>query len=92
MLDETNRHLIDRNWKPIIPFELKNVHFCSTYGIAQKLSMSGAKVKHFLERPEKIKYSAKSWELWKDLCNCTTFDYSEPSLVVTRGESLVFIQ
>ena len=55
-----------------------------SYEIAQKVSMSGGKAKHFLERPEKTKNSAKPWELWKDLCNCTTFDCTEPTLVVTR--------
>ena len=144
MLAEPNRHLIDRNWRPIIPFELKNVHFCTlhafmrifdrllkchidyaftmqgkerqhaalqkvedllnsidchggnvrivtdkkasglSYEIAQKVSMSGGKAKHFLERPEKTKNSAKPWELWKDLCNYTTFDCTEPGLVITR--------
>ena len=55
-----------------------------SYEIAQKVSLSGAKAKHFLERLKKTKNYAKPWELWKDLCNYTTFDCTEPSLVVNR--------
>ena len=42
--------------------------FSMSYEIAQKVSMSGAKVEHVLERHEKAKDSTKPWELWKKIC------------------------
>ena len=57
--------------------------------VAQKVSMSGAKARRFLQRPlSKIprfltpSTSTKKWELWKDLCGCTTTESSNADLAL----------
>lgn len=146
-----NRDLVDKDWSPILPFPLANVHFCTLHAfmrvfdrllkchidyaftmhgkarqdealskvenilneigchggnvqirvdkkisgvnheVAQKVSMSGAKARRFLQRPpSKIpkfptsNTSTKKWELWKDLCSCTTSECSNADIALLR--------
>lgn len=53
--------------------------------------MSGAKARRFLQRPpSKIpkfptsNTSTKKWELWKDLCSCTTSECSNADIALLR--------
>ena len=59
--------------------------------MSQKVSMSGAKARRFLQRPpSKVpkfptsSTSTKIWELWKDLCNVTTSKGSDPNVALLR--------
>ena len=59
--------------------------------MAQKVAMSGAKARRFLQMPpSKVpkfstsRTSTKRWELWKDLCSFTTSGGSDPSLALLR--------
>ena len=46
-----------------------------TQSVPCKISLGGAKAKHFLSTPID-KCSSSKWELWRDLCEATTFQTS----------------
>ena len=52
--------------------------------------MSGAKARHFLQKPPsksgKTSMGQGLWELWKDLCRCTTDNDSNPEFVNQRKQ------
>jgi hypothetical protein len=65
-----------------------------SHEIAQQVSMSGAKARHFLQKPlaKKTTHALSAttreehWELWKELCRCTTDSDPNPVLVNRRKQ------
>ena len=63
-----------------------------SHDIAQQVSMSGGKAKRFLQKPPPksgncVEHSTppqQLWELWKDLCKCTTDNDPNPNFVNQR--------
>ena len=71
-----------------------------TYEVAQKVSMNGAKARQFFNKMSKSPAqvhrasegidpgSLKRWELWKDLCACTTD--KDPNVELVNQRKLVW--
>ena len=61
--------------------------------VAQKVSMSGAKARRFLQRASSklpkfptSSTSTRKWELWKDLCSSTTSEGSDPNVALLQAK------
>ena len=54
--------------------------------VAQQVSISGVEARRFIQKPIDKKNSSLKWELWRDLCKCTTNDCTQ------REQSLGFVQ